>query len=124
MVERKIPGDFAFDCYFTRAESLNHIQGHKRGYVGDLKSNRKVWFKGREIKAAEWAAGIASDDRQRVDIGDRKQWYVTQRWTPFFGQPGSRFKVDSLWLICCPVLLFVGFSEVSFPTWQDGRFAG
>ena len=29
-VEREIPGDFAFDCYFTSAESLNHIQGHKR----------------------------------------------------------------------------------------------
>ena len=77
VVERKIPGDFAFDSYFSSAESLNHIQGHKRGYVGDLKSNRKVWFKGEEMKAAEWAAGIASDDRQRVD-GDRKQWYVTR----------------------------------------------
>ena len=78
VVEREIPGDFAFDSYFSSAESLNHIQGHKRGYVGDLKSNRKVWFKGEEMKAAEWAAGIASDDRQRVDIGDRKQWYVTR----------------------------------------------
>ena len=78
VVEREIPGDFAFDSYFSSAESLNHIQGHKRGYVGDLKSNRKVWFKGEEMKAAEWAAGIASDDRQRVDIGDRKQWYFTR----------------------------------------------
>ena len=78
VVEREIPGDFAFDSYFSSAESLNHIQGHKRGYVGDLKSNRKVWFKGREMKAAEWAAGIAPDDRQRVDIGDRKQWYFTR----------------------------------------------
>ena len=32
------------------------------------------------------------------------------RWTPFFGQPGSRIKVDSLWLICCPVLLVPGGS--------------
>ena len=30
------------------------------------------------MKAAEWAAGIAPDDRQRVDIGDRKQWFFTQ----------------------------------------------
>ena len=78
VVEREIPGDFAFDSYFSSAESLNHIQGHKRGYVGDLKSNRKVRFKGAEMKAAEWAAGIAPDDRQRVDIGDRKQWYFTR----------------------------------------------
>ena len=33
VVERKIPGDFPFDCYLSSAESLNHIQGHKRGYV-------------------------------------------------------------------------------------------
>ncbi len=77
-MEREIPGDFAFDGYFSNAESLNHIQGHKRGYVGDLKSHRKVRFKGGEMKAAEWAAGIAPGDRQRVDIGDRKQWYFTQ----------------------------------------------
>ena len=30
----------------TLSESLNHIQGHMRGYVGDFKSNRKVRFKG------------------------------------------------------------------------------
>ncbi len=78
VVERAIPGDFAFDCYFSSAESLNHIQGHKRGYVGDLKSNRKVRFKGRQMKAVEWAAEIAPDDRKRVDIGDRKQWYFTK----------------------------------------------
>ena len=77
-VEREIPGDFAFDGYFTSAESLNPIQGHTRGYVGDLKSHRKVWFKGAEMKAAEWAAGIAPGDRQRVDIGDRKQGYFTR----------------------------------------------
>ena len=78
VVEQEIPGDFAFDCYFTSAESLNHIQGHTRGYVGDLKSNRKVHFKGAEMKAAEWAAGVAPEDRKRVDIGDRKQWYCTR----------------------------------------------
>ena len=55
VVEREIPGDFAFDGYFSSAESLNHIQGHKRGYVGDLKSHRKVWFKGGEMKATEGA---------------------------------------------------------------------
>ena len=42
MVAQEIPGAFAFDCYLTSAESLNHIQGHDRSYVGDLKSNRKV----------------------------------------------------------------------------------
>ena len=41
----QIPGEFAFDSYFTSASSLNHLQGHGRGYVGDLKSNRKVKFR-------------------------------------------------------------------------------
>src|SRR5713101_6402768 len=45
---RQIPGDFAMDCYFTSAEVLNHIDakrdrwGRPRGYVGDLKTNRKL----------------------------------------------------------------------------------
>ena len=70
-VEREIPGDFAFDCYLSSAERLNHIQDHERGYMGDLKSNRKVRFMGGEMKAAEWASGIAPDDRQQVGLGDR-----------------------------------------------------
>ena len=47
VVAQDIPGDFAFDSYFSSAESLNHIQDRQRGYVGALKSNRKVEFKGR-----------------------------------------------------------------------------
>ena len=34
VVEQEISGDIAFNRYFSSAESLNHIQGHKRGYVG------------------------------------------------------------------------------------------
>ena len=51
--EREIPGDFVFDSYFTNAENLNHIHskpgrnGQPRAYVGDLKFNRKVEWKGK-----------------------------------------------------------------------------
>ena len=81
--ERQIPGDFAFDCYFTNAEVLNHIHGKKdrfgrpRGYVGDLKTNRKLEWKGRIIKASELAASIPAADRKEMRIGDRRQWYFT-----------------------------------------------
>jgi hypothetical protein len=77
IVARKIPGDFAFDCYFTSAEILNHLQGHGRAYVGDLKFNRKVEFKGHELKASELAAQIAPESRKLVQIGEKQQWYFT-----------------------------------------------
>src|SRR4051812_17561853 len=81
--ERQIPGDFAFDCYFTNAEILNHIDGKSdrlgrpRGYVGDLKTNRKLEWKGRVIKANELAASIPVEDRKELRIGDRRQWSFT-----------------------------------------------
>ena len=81
--ERKIPGDFAFDSYFTNAEVLNHIHGktddsgRSRGYVGDLKFNRKLEFKGKIIKANDLAASIAPGDRKEMRIGDKRQWYFT-----------------------------------------------
>lgn len=78
VVEREIPGDFAFDCYFTNAEILNHINSTERGYAGDLKFNRKIWFKGVEMKASEMAKLIGSDDRKLVEIGQRRQWYFTK----------------------------------------------
>lgn len=73
-----IPGEVTFDCYFTNAEILNHLNRKGRGYVGDLKFNRKVWFKGRELKASELAAEIGPESRKPVTIGDHKQGYFTK----------------------------------------------
>ncbi|AGA25232.1 IS701-like element ISSiac1 family transposase [Singulisphaera acidiphila] len=81
--ERGIPGDFAMDCYFTNAEVLNHIDGKQdrlgrpHGYVGDLKTNRKLEWKGGILKANELAASIPVEDRKAMRIGDRRQWYFT-----------------------------------------------
>jgi hypothetical protein len=81
--EHSIPGDFAFDSYFTNAEILNHVHsktdrfGRPRGYVGDLKFNRKLQWKGQDLKASELAASIPAADRKELRIGDRRQWYFT-----------------------------------------------
>jgi DDE superfamily endonuclease len=81
--ERKIPGDFAFDSYFTNAEILNHVHGQTdswgrpRGYVGDLKFNRKVIWKGQTKKASELATSIPAASRKELRIGDERQWYFT-----------------------------------------------
>ena len=78
VVFRQIPGEFAFDCYFSSVDSLDHIHGQGRGYVGALKSNRKVEFKGGLMKTAQVAANIPPEDRKPVRIGQRKQWYFSK----------------------------------------------
>jgi DDE superfamily endonuclease len=81
--ERQIPGDFAVDSYFTCAEILNHIHGKQdhfgqpRGYVGDLKSNRKLEWQGRIVKANDLASSIPANDRKEMRIGEKRQWYFT-----------------------------------------------
>ena len=81
--ERNIPGDFTFDSYFSNAENLNHIHskqdaaGRSRGYVGDLKTNRKLEWKGRTLKADALAAQIPPEDRQELRRGDKRQWSFT-----------------------------------------------
>jgi hypothetical protein len=81
--QRDIPGDFTFDSYFTNAEILNHIHGKQdrfgrpRGYVGDLKFNRKVQWKGGLIRVDELAAQIAPEIRKPLRRGCRQQWYFT-----------------------------------------------
>ena len=81
--EREIPGDFTFDSYFTNAEILNHIHGKRdrfdrpRGYVGDLKFNRKVEWKGGVIRIDEVAAQIDPDLRKPFRRGRDQQWYFT-----------------------------------------------
>jgi hypothetical protein len=78
VIGHKIPGDFAFDSYFTNAPVLNHIDGRDRNYVGDLKFNRKIWFQGKEMHASDLADLIAAESRKPVVIGDDKQWYFTK----------------------------------------------
>jgi hypothetical protein len=81
--QREIPGDFTFDSYFTNAEILNHINGKRdrfdrpRGYVGDLKFNRKVEWKGKVIRIDEVAAQIDPDIRKPFRRGHDQQWYFT-----------------------------------------------
>jgi hypothetical protein len=78
VVAHNIPGDFTFDCYFSSVDNLNHLHAAKRGYVGDLKFNRKVVWGGRVKKASEWAAQIQPKDRKRVEVGERVQWYLSK----------------------------------------------
>ena len=77
------PATFAIDSYFTNAAVLNHIHGKQdhfgqpRGYVGDLKINRKLEWKGKIIKANDLAASIPPSDRKEMRLGDKRQWYFT-----------------------------------------------
>jgi hypothetical protein len=81
--DREIPGDFTFDSYFTNAEILNHIHGKQdrfgrpRAYVGDLKFNRKIIWKGREMRADAMAAEISPESRKPFKRGRKQQWYFT-----------------------------------------------
>ena len=81
--EREIPGDFVFDSYFTNAENLNHIHskpgrnGQSRAYVGDLKFNRKVEWKGKIRRVDELAGSIPPEDRKELRRGDQRQWCFT-----------------------------------------------
>jgi len=78
VVAQQIPGDFTFDSWFTHAANLNHIHGHKRGYVGDLKFNRKILLAGQTLKAEELATRIGPAIRKPVQIGEDRQWYFTK----------------------------------------------
>ncbi len=77
-IQRQIPGAFAFDSYFTNGPVINHLNAKRRAYVGDLKTNRKVIFLGREMRADEVARSIPAKDRKPIQIGDRKQWHFTR----------------------------------------------
>lgn len=82
--ETGVLGTFTFDSFYTCHEIQNHINslenadGTSRGYVGDLKFNRKVVFKGVEQQAVEFAKTIPPKDRKKVTTSDgTKQWYLS-----------------------------------------------
>ena len=81
--EREIPGDFTFDSYFSGAENLNHIHaqrdhyGQSRAYIGDMKFNRKIEYRGKTMRLDEFAATIPRESRKELRRGDARQWYFT-----------------------------------------------
>lgn len=68
---------------FTNAENLNHVDskkdhsGRSRAYVGDLKFNRKVEWKGKTLRVDQFAAAIPPEDRKELRRGDKRQWCFT-----------------------------------------------
>lgn len=78
VVAKDIPGDFTMDSYFTCAANLNHIHAYGRAYVGDLKFNRKIIFRGQELKAEELAGQIAPEDRKPIMVNGSRQYYFTK----------------------------------------------
>ena len=77
--ERQIPGDFAFDCYFTNAEILNHIH-EKKDRLGTIPRLR-----GRPEGQPQ--AGVEGPDHQGqrpggVDPGGGPQGDADRRPTP------------------------------------------
>ncbi len=80
---KNIPGNFTFDSFYTCAPIQNHINalknedGTERGYIGDLKFNRKRTFKGVEQQAVEFAKTIGPESRKPVTVDGIKQWYLS-----------------------------------------------
>ena len=104
-VEQEIPGTFTFDSYFTTAPVLNHIHGHQRAYGGDLKFNRKVWFRGVELNASEMAAPITN----------QTHWGVTRVLRSYRGRwTGTGHEMDD----CQTCPLFATPSRPESSRWQ------
>ena len=78
-ITRGILGDFTFDSYFTSAKVLNHIQGTKRAYVGDMKLNRKVVYDGREQALQAVARQIPWQAKKPIRVGNRRYWYFSKQ---------------------------------------------
>ena len=78
-ITRGILGDFTFDSYFTSAQVLNHIQGTKRAYVGDMKLNRKVVYDGREQALQAVARQIPWQAKKPIRVGNRRYWYFSKQ---------------------------------------------
>lgn len=98
---RKIPGDLVFDSFFTNAKTLNYIHGRQdrfgrpRGYVGDLKFNRKIQWKGCEMKAVEMAAALDAESRTPYFRGRKKQWFFTA--TAHIPEVNHKVRLVILW---------------------------
>jgi hypothetical protein len=78
VVAEQIPGDFAFDSYFTNAPITNHIHSKQRGYVGDLKFNRTIVVNNQETNVRAWVKTLGPLVRTKFTVAGHTQWYFTK----------------------------------------------
>ena len=76
--------------------------------MGDLKTNRKLEWKGGIIKASDLAASIPAADRKEMRIGDKRQWYFTV--TVQIPEVKHKVRIVVLWHYrkdeaCCKILV-------------------
>ena len=95
VVERDIPGTFTFDCWFTSVANLNHIHTAERAYVGDLKTNRKIEFRGGICNPKELAGQIPLADRKEIKHNGKTQWYFTK--SVRIPKVGHKVRIVILW---------------------------
>jgi len=99
--ERGIPGDFTWDTYFSNARIMNHTHskrdqyGRPRGYVGDLKLNRKVEWKGRAWRLEEVAASIEPSEKKPLRWGEKRQWYFS--FTCWIPKVNHKVRIVLIW---------------------------
>ncbi|MDR1385847.1 MAG: hypothetical protein LBJ67_18640 [Planctomycetaceae bacterium] len=80
--DQNISGTFTFDSVYSTVEMLNFIDslknadGTNRRYVGDVKFNRTINFKGRKITVEEFAKTIPAEDRTKMTTENGIQWYL------------------------------------------------
>ena len=97
-VELEIPGAFTFDSWFTHADNLNHIHAAERAYVGDMKTNRKIEFRGGILKAEELAKQIPAADRKKIEHDGKTQWYFTK--SVRIPKVSHKVRIVILWKTC------------------------
>lgn len=82
--EKGVLGTFTFDSFYSSSEILNHIDGLKnvdgtsRGYVADLKFNRKTVFKGVEQQVVV-RENDPAERSQASDVERRHEAMVLER---------------------------------------------
>jgi len=79
VITRSIPGDCIFDRYCTSAKVLNHMQGTKGAYVGDMQLHRKVVYDGREPSLQAVARQMPWQAQKPVRVGTRRYWYCRKQ---------------------------------------------
>lgn len=78
-IQEQIPGTFTFDSWFSCPENLEHLHHRHRAYVGELKGNRHLLYRGQELRAIDLAHRIAPEAKRSTGEQRDPQWYFTCR---------------------------------------------
>jgi hypothetical protein len=78
-IEKGCPAHtFVFDRWYLCKTLTDHIKSHGRNWIGAVKSNRVIHYKGKQMSIGNFARSLEEGNLKHVQLKDKEYWALSR----------------------------------------------